>query len=57
MEVSIHAFYTLILKENDWSDKSATVLWSLIVGWEYGARCKGKFSFMQELMADSPIHD
>jgi len=46
MEVTIHAFYTLTLKENDWSDVSSAALYSLMVGWESGACCKGKFLLM-----------
>ena len=56
MEVTILAFYTLTLKENDWSDTSSTALYSLMVGWDSGACSKGKSCSCQELMADRPNH-
>ena len=46
MEVTIHVFYTLTLKKNDWSDISSAALYSQMVGWESGACCKGKFFFV-----------
>jgi hypothetical protein len=32
MEVTIHAFYTLTVKKNDWSDMGSAALYSLMIG-------------------------
>jgi hypothetical protein len=46
VEVTIHAFYTLALKEYDGLGMSSAALHSLMVGWESGALCEGKFLLM-----------